>query len=174
MVESHAGSVALHSHEVWHRSSSLERTANERHRQIRDSIPPLCDVIRKRRQIAKVPCHTHFGYRVCGILVRSGAGTGVEIGAISMFIILITVAYALLTFAVRGSEAVDLSQQPLGSTGASNDSLLWGPYRPNLYFGVRPRIPKSLLAGLMWANVENFATIQNSESTGHAPPSVPY
>ncbi|KAL8339038.1 hypothetical protein RB598_007382 [Gaeumannomyces tritici] len=27
----------------------------------------------------------------------------------------------------------------------------WGPYRPNLYFGVRPQVPKTLLAGLMWA-----------------------
>ena len=45
---------------------------------------------------------------------------------------------------------------------ASNASLLWGPYRPNLYFGVRPRIPKSLLAGLMWAKVNDFATVQNS------------
>src|SRR2546421_13113599 len=45
---------------------------------------------------------------------------------------------------------------------ASNSSLLWGPYRPNLYFGVRPRIPQSLLMGLMWAKVDNFATVQNS------------
>jgi hypothetical protein len=44
----------------------------------------------------------------------------------------------------------------------SNSSLLWGPYRPNLYFGVRPRIPQSLLTGLMWAKVDNFATVQNS------------
>lgn len=49
---------------------------------------------------------------------------------------------------------------------ASNRSLLWGPYRPNLYFGVRPRVPNSLLAGLMWAKVDHFATVQNSES-GH-------
>ena len=32
-------------------------------------------------------------------------------------------------------------------------SLLWGPYRPNLYLGLRPRIPNSLLLGLMWARV---------------------
>lgn len=44
-------------------------------------------------------------------------------------------------------------------------SLLWGPYRPNLYFGVRPRIPKSLLAGLMWAKVDQVATVQISESS---------
>ncbi len=45
---------------------------------------------------------------------------------------------------------------------SSNESLLWGPYRPNLYFGVRPRIPKSLLTGLLWAKVEDYATVQNS------------
>ncbi len=44
----------------------------------------------------------------------------------------------------------------------SNQSLLWGPYRPNLYFGVRPRIPKSLMGGLMWSKVENFQDVQNS------------
>jgi mannosyl-oligosaccharide glucosidase len=46
---------------------------------------------------------------------------------------------------------------------ATNDSLLWGPYRPNLYFGVRPRIPKSLMGGLMWTRVEDYASVQNSE-----------
>src|SRR5689334_17421723 len=46
---------------------------------------------------------------------------------------------------------------------ASNDSLLWGPYRPNLYFGVRPRIPKSLMGGLLWTRVEDYASVQNSE-----------
>lgn len=45
---------------------------------------------------------------------------------------------------------------------ANNQSLLWGPYKPNLYFGVRPRIPKSLTAGLMWAKVDNYATAQAS------------
>ncbi|KAK4165149.1 glycoside hydrolase [Cladorrhinum sp. PSN259] len=28
----------------------------------------------------------------------------------------------------------------------------WGPYRPNLYLGVRPLIPKTLLMGVMWAS----------------------
>jgi mannosyl-oligosaccharide glucosidase len=45
--------------------------------------------------------------------------------------------------------------------------LLWGPYRPNLYFGVRPRIPKSLMGGLMWSKVENFQDVQNSKYLSH-------
>ncbi len=44
----------------------------------------------------------------------------------------------------------------------SNQSLLWGPYRPNLYFGIRPRIPKSFMGGLLWAKVDNYQDVQNS------------
>jgi mannosyl-oligosaccharide glucosidase len=46
---------------------------------------------------------------------------------------------------------------------ATNASLLWGPYRPNLYFGVRPRIPKSLMGGLLWTRVEDYTSVQNSK-----------
>lgn len=55
----------------------------------------------------------------------------------------------------------DTTQQVL-TTGAANASLLWGPYRPNLYFGVRPRIPKSLLTGLMWWNGNDYSGAQNN------------
>lgn len=44
----------------------------------------------------------------------------------------------------------------------NNESLLWGPYRPNLYFGVRPRIPKSLMTGLMWGKIETYNDFQES------------
>ena len=45
---------------------------------------------------------------------------------------------------------------------STNSSLLWGPYRPNLYFGVRPRLPNSLLTGLLWANVNDYKAFQGS------------
>lgn len=48
----------------------------------------------------------------------------------------------------------------------NNESLLWGPYKPNLYFGVQPRIPKSLMAGLMWGRVDNFQDIHTCWSPG--------
>ena len=44
----------------------------------------------------------------------------------------------------------------------SNESLLWGPYRPNLYFGIRPRIPKSLMTGLLWSRVDDFEGVNTS------------
>ena len=45
---------------------------------------------------------------------------------------------------------------------SANQSLLWGPYRPNLYFGVRPRLHKSFMGGLMWANVDKSENVQRS------------
>jgi len=59
----------------------------------------------------------------------------------------------------EGQATQDVSSQ---NTKLSNESLLWGPYRPNLYFGVRPRIPKSLMTGLLWAKVDSFQGVQNS------------
>ena len=57
----------------------------------------------------------------------------------------------------------DTAQQVLSENAkVSNESLLWGPYRPNLYFGVRPRIPKSLMTGLIWAKVDSFQGVQSS------------
>ncbi|KAI1005259.1 putative mannosyl-oligosaccharide glucosidase [Podosphaera aphanis] len=43
----------------------------------------------------------------------------------------------------------------------TNESLLWGPYRPNLYYGIKPRIPKSLLTGLMWTRVDDYTSLQD-------------
>ncbi|KAG6016370.1 hypothetical protein E4U43_003755 [Claviceps pusilla] len=42
----------------------------------------------------------------------------------------------------------------------NNQSLLWGPYKPNLYFGVRPRVPKSLWTGLMWGRIEKYSDVK--------------
>ena len=53
---------------------------------------------------------------------------------------------------------------------ASNRSLLWGPYRPNLYFGVKPRIPKSFSSGLLWGNVDDYRSFPLSRCT--LPPPV--
>lgn len=43
----------------------------------------------------------------------------------------------------------------------SDDSLLWGPYRSGNYLGIRPRIPKSLMAGLLWFNADSHRGIQS-------------
>ncbi|KAI0303387.1 glycoside hydrolase, partial [Multifurca ochricompacta] len=38
----------------------------------------------------------------------------------------------------------------------TSNSLLWGAYRPNLYFGLRPQIPQSLMTGLVWFGTQNY------------------
>lgn len=53
-----------------------------------------------------------------------------------------------------------------------NSSLQWGPFRPNLYFGVRPRIRETVLMGLMWARVEDDGYIV-AQSKFLARPAVP-
>lgn len=67
----------------------------------------------------------------------------------------------LLLFSLALGEATQ--EVLIESARASNESLLWGPYRPNLYFGVRPRIPKSLMTGLLWAKVDSFQGVQTSK-----------
>ncbi|KAI8372558.1 glycoside hydrolase [Choanephora cucurbitarum] len=50
-----------------------------------------------------------------------------------------------------------------------NSSLLWGTYRPNLYFGTKPRIPESVMTGLMWFNageVQGFQRIRHACDQG--------
>lgn len=42
------------------------------------------------------------------------------------------------------------------------DWQTWGPYRPNLYFGVRPQIPETLLMGLIWASGDDRYRLKES------------
>uniref|UniRef100_A0A6N2N7T6 Mannosyl-oligosaccharide glucosidase n=1 Tax=Salix viminalis TaxID=40686 RepID=A0A6N2N7T6_SALVM len=39
--------------------------------------------------------------------------------------------------------------------GEHKESLYWGTYRPHVYFGIRARTPRSLVAGLMWIGVKD-------------------
>lgn len=74
------------------------------------------------------------------------------------------VVHAVFLFGILFSSYVAAEDQKVLRENAklSNESLLWGPYRPNLYFGVKPRIPKSLSTGLLWAKVDDFQSVQQS------------
>ena len=41
----------------------------------------------------------------------------------------------------------------------NSDPLFWGTYRPNLYFGLRPKVPQSLMTGLMWFGTQDYQSI---------------
>ncbi|CAK7244989.1 MAG: Processing alpha glucosidase I [Sporothrix thermara] len=74
----------------------------------------------------------------------------------------ISVSLAVAGFAGGGAaQAGDESILFSETARMNNDSLLWGPYRPNVYFGVRPRIPQSLVAGLMWGRADTYTDLQN-------------
>ncbi|KAG0053545.1 Processing alpha glucosidase I [Gryganskiella cystojenkinii] len=47
------------------------------------------------------------------------------------------------------------------TAAAQNQSLLWGVYRPNLYFGTRPRLPNSVMTGLMWFGTQDYSGLDN-------------
>ncbi|TDL27204.1 glycoside hydrolase family 63 protein [Rickenella mellea] len=51
---------------------------------------------------------------------------------------------------------------PLSLASNSSDSLLWGAYRPNLYFGLRPRYPQTLLTGLIWFGTQDYQSFMKS------------
>ncbi|GAM83731.1 hypothetical protein ANO11243_017210 [Dothideomycetidae sp. 11243] len=69
--------------------------------------------------------------------------------------------WAVLCLILSLATSIQASEESVYSK-ASNDSLLWGAYRPNVYFGIRPRLPKSLMTGLMWARVDDFASVQSN------------
>ncbi|KAJ2401509.1 Processing alpha glucosidase I [Coemansia sp. RSA 2559] len=48
-----------------------------------------------------------------------------------------------------------LSAETNSTRNGLESDLLWGTYRPNLYFGTRPRLPNSLLSGLMWFGLDS-------------------
>ncbi|KAJ3013924.1 Processing alpha glucosidase I [Thoreauomyces humboldtii] len=50
---------------------------------------------------------------------------------------------------------------------AANQSLFWGSYRPNLYFGTRTRSAETLMTGLMWFGVNEVSgeTLKNIRHT---------
>ncbi|TPX40080.1 mannosyl-oligosaccharide glucosidase [Synchytrium endobioticum] len=50
----------------------------------------------------------------------------------------------------------------LNDQGASihNNSLHWGTYRPNLYFGTRSRSPHTIMTGLAWHSVNDLAGLE--------------
>ncbi|KAI0319816.1 glycoside hydrolase [Amylostereum chailletii] len=47
-------------------------------------------------------------------------------------------------------------------TNATDSDLLWGAYRPNLYFGMRPRIPQSLMTGLIWFGTQDYQSFSKA------------
>lgn len=78
---------------------------------------------------------------------------------ISIFFLVFFLAVIIETcFAIDINSASNII---LEYTQQSNASLLWGPYRSNLYFGVRPKgIPNSFMSGLIWYNIDDYTGLK--------------
>ncbi|PHH61719.1 hypothetical protein CDD81_8011 [Ophiocordyceps australis] len=74
---------------------------------------------------------------------------------------LLALGLALTPLAQATSAAADdaLMAGELGRL--NNQSLFWGPYKPNLYFGVRPRTSPGLWTGLMWGRMETYEDVKD-------------
>lgn len=70
------------------------------------------------------------------------------------------VAFIVPTAMSQAGDAAILLEE---AARASNESFLWGPYRPGLFFGVRPRIYKSLMGSLMWSKVDQYVDVRDSK-----------
>lgn len=68
---------------------------------------------------------------------------------------------AALALAASPAEGESILTSEIGRQ--NNQSLLWGPYKPNLYFGVRPRLPEGLWTGLMWSRINEYTDVQTGE-----------
>ncbi|KZT28597.1 glycoside hydrolase family 63 protein [Neolentinus lepideus HHB14362 ss-1] len=55
--------------------------------------------------------------------------------------------------------SLGLAQLTVSQPSNDSESLLWGAYRPNLYFGLRPRLPQSLMTGLIWFGTQDFMSV---------------
>ncbi|KAJ6134127.1 FAD dependent oxidoreductase [Penicillium sp. IBT 18751x] len=103
--------------------------------------------------------------KVISEFVFDGQAKSAKIGSLDPRNQLISVLVAGLLYAIgifASQDPNDVSILIKEAARANNESLLWGPYKPNLYFGVRPRIANSLAAGLMWAKVDDYATAQQN------------
>ncbi|TWU72094.1 Processing alpha glucosidase I [Metarhizium rileyi] len=71
------------------------------------------------------------------------------------------VAALAATLSAGTSATGDLSVLTAEVGRQNNESLFWGPYKPNLYFGVRSRLPESLWTGLMWGRIEDYTDVKD-------------
>ncbi|KAI8927969.1 glycoside hydrolase [Entophlyctis helioformis] len=66
---------------------------------------------------------------------------------------------ALAGIALASTAPADADAEVAAVRRAQNQSLFWGTYRPNLYFGTRTRTPETLLTGLMWFGLGSMAAM---------------
>ncbi|KAI8620462.1 putative mannosyl-oligosaccharide glucosidase [Chytriomyces sp. MP71] len=70
-----------------------------------------------------------------------------------------------LSIALAVVSAASASGNFQAQHSAANSSLLWGTYRPQVYFGTRTRTADAVLTGLMWHDVHEYQNYQSFRHT---------
>ncbi|XP_047329863.1 mannosyl-oligosaccharide glucosidase GCS1-like [Impatiens glandulifera] len=86
----------------------------------------------------------------------------VGFGCISLIIVFFVIRHLMIPFEELQKRPRVITPFPAPKVmdlpqfqGDHKESLYWGTYRPQVYFGVRARTPKSLVAGLMWLGIKD-------------------
>ncbi|GJP65120.1 hypothetical protein CLOP_g22023 [Closterium sp. NIES-67] len=127
-----------------------------------DSSSPRADggAKGKRAQAHRAPHHPHRGKAAPANPAWNAAVLALLLaaGCVAALIVVLMWGEALL----GGSDARSEKQRHLTSLkaprvsdlpmfkGDYSEKMLWGTYRPHLYLGIRPRLPRSVVAGAMW------------------------
>lgn len=78
---------------------------------------------------------------------------------------LVALATALIATSAAQAEQVRFAGAPDAATRAADQSLLWGTYRPGLYFGLKPRLASSLMTGTMWYGSNDYRGFEREFAT---------
>lgn len=77
-------------------------------------------------------------------------------------------AGSLLSLTAQAQPQVEFNSS--ASAFVEDPALLWSTYAPQLYFGIKPRLPKSITNGLMWFGLNDYEGL-NRESNSSSLPS---
>lgn len=72
----------------------------------------------------------------------------------SLVLTFLATVVTLIAAAGEGNKAEYDPTKPL-----ENPSLIWGTYRPQVYFGIRPALSDSILSGLLWFAPNRFDSV---------------
>jgi mannosyl-oligosaccharide glucosidase len=80
----------------------------------------------------------------------------------------VVLAGSLLSSTAQAQPQVEFNSS--ASAFVEDPALLWSTYAPQLYFGIKPRLPKSITNGLMWFGLNDYEGL-NRQSNSSPPPS---
>ncbi|CAI7829351.1 unnamed protein product [Closterium sp. NIES-54] len=110
----------------------------------------------KRAQAHRAAHHPHRGKAAPANLAWNAAVLALVLaaGCAAAVIVVLTWGEALFGPSEKQRHLTPLNAPRVADLpmfkGGYAEEMLWGTYRPQLYLGIRPRLPQSVVAGVMW------------------------